>query len=97
MEFCIPGFMKHGDIKDIVACVAPTPLLISAATEDPWSRGAQRLYEETLPAFANSSIELRLWPGEHAFTRPMRETAYQFIERHLSYTPHAFSVDVLPT
>jgi dienelactone hydrolase len=94
MEFCLPGVTKYGEIRDIVACVAPTPLLISAATEDRWSRGAQRLYEEALPAFSNSNLELRLWPGGHAFTRPMREVAYQFLERHLSRPLHTFSVDV---
>jgi len=83
MEFCLPGFMKYGEIEDIVALVAPTPLLISAAIEDPWSRGAQRIYQAALPAFANSNLQLRLWSGGHAFTQSMREAAYQFLGEHL--------------
>lgn len=84
MEFCLPGFMKYGEIEDIIASVAPTPLLISAATEDPWSCGAQRIYDRVLPAFANSTLEFRLWSEGHAFTHPMREAAYQFLEQHLT-------------
>ena len=83
MEFCVPGFMRHAEIEDIVALVAPTPLLLSAAIEDRWSRGAQRIYEAAKPAFANSDLELILWPGGHAFTRPMRDAAYGFLEKHL--------------
>lgn len=83
MEFCVPGLMEHGEIEDIVSLVAPTPLCISAATEDVWSQGAQRIYHAALPAFAGSVLELRLWPGGHAFTQPMREAAYQFLDQHL--------------
>jgi dienelactone hydrolase len=33
----IPGFVKHWDIQDLVACIAPRPLLLVSATEDPYS------------------------------------------------------------
>jgi dienelactone hydrolase len=85
MEFCVPGFMQHAEIEDVVALVAPTPLLLSAATDDRWSRGAQRIYQASLPAFLESTLQLRLWPGGHAFTRPMREVAYQFLAEHLRH------------
>jgi dienelactone hydrolase len=78
MEFCVPGIMEHGDIEDIVALIAPKPLCISAATEDVWSQGAQRIYQAALPPFAGSVLELRLWPVGQAFTQPMREAAYHF-------------------
>jgi dienelactone hydrolase len=83
MEFCVPGFMQHAEIEDVVALVAPTALLLSAALDDPWSRGAQRIYQAALPAFSDSALQLRLWPGGHAFSRPMREAAYQFLAQHL--------------
>lgn len=85
MEFCVPGIMQHWEIEDIVALVAPTPLLLSATTEDRWSRGAQRIYEAALPAFTSSTLQLRLWPGGHAFTQSMREEAYRFLAAHLEY------------
>ncbi len=83
MEFCVPGFMQHAEIDDVVALVAPTALLLSAAADDPWSRGAQRIYQAALSAFSDSTLKLRLWPGGHAFSRPMREVAYQFLAQHL--------------
>lgn len=85
MEFCLPGFMRHGEIEDVVALVAPTPMLLSAAVEDKWSRGAQRIYDTARPAFADADFQLVLWPGGHAFTRPMRDTAYRFLEKHLDH------------
>jgi dienelactone hydrolase len=85
MEFCVPGFMQHAEIDDVVALVAPTPLLLSAARDDPWSRGAQRIYQAALPAFTGSTIQLRLWPGGHAFSQPMREVAYQFLAEYLHH------------
>lgn len=83
MEFCVPGFMQHADIEDIVALVAPTPLFLSAAANDPWSRGAQRVFEAALPAFETSTLQLHVWPGGHAFLPPMREVAYHFLAQHL--------------
>lgn len=83
MEFCIPDILKHGDIEDIVRLVPPTPLLISAATDDPWSRGAARIYQAAQSAFDEPLLQLRLWPGGHAFTPPMREVAYEFLSHHL--------------
>ena len=90
MEFCVPGFMQYAEIEDVVALVAPTPLLLSAATDDPWSRGAQRIYQAALPAFPESTLQLRLWPGGHAFTQPMREVAYQFFAQHLHHDLRSF-------
>jgi len=84
MEFCVPGFMEHGEIEDVVAVVAPMALCISASMEDVWSQGVQRVYEAALPAFAGSVLELRPWPGGHAFTQPMREGAYKFLDQQLS-------------
>ena len=89
MEFCVPGFMEYGEIEDVVKLVAPTPLCISAATEDVWSQGAERIYQAALPAFEGSVLELRLWPGGHTFTQPMREAAYRFLDQHLCSQPVA--------
>ena len=84
MEFCIPSITHICDIADVVALVAPTPLLISACADDTWSRGAQQLYASTRSAFPAHNLQLNLWPGPHAFTAPMRHAAYQFLHQHLS-------------
>ena len=83
MEFCIPGILQIGDIEDIVGLIAPTPLYISAAEQDKWSRGAQQIYDSVAAAFPQENLKLKIWPGGHVFTPAMREEAYQFLDRHL--------------
>lgn len=83
MEFCVPGITALGDIEDIAALVAPTPLYISAAADDRWSRGAEALFHAARPYFPADALQLRIWPGDHAFPPPMREAAYCFLDRHL--------------
>lgn len=83
MEFCVPNIMQYGDIEDVVKLVAPTPLYISATDDDKWSSGAQKIYDNAKPAFANGELELKVWPGKHIFSREMREEAYLFLDKYL--------------
>jgi dienelactone hydrolase len=83
MEFCVPGVMDVGDIEDVIALVAPTPLYISAGGQDKWSLGAQELFDSAKSAFCGDDLQLKIWPGGHAFTKPMREDAYKFLDQHL--------------
>jgi len=83
MEFCVPGIAQAGDIEDVVALVAPTPLMISACEDDIWSRGARHVCDAAAPAFPAGRLQMRMWPGGHAFTQTMREAGYQFLDRYL--------------
>jgi hypothetical protein len=83
MEFCVPNIMRIGDLEDVVALVAPTPLYISATQQDKWSRGAQSIFDSAASAFPPNRLKLKIWPGDHVFTKSMREEAYQFLDRHL--------------
>jgi dienelactone hydrolase len=83
MEFCVPGIMSLGDIEDVVALVAPTPLYISAGEDDKWSRGAQAIFDAAKPSFPNEYLKLKIWPCGHLFTDAMRAEAYGFLEKHL--------------
>jgi dienelactone hydrolase len=97
MEFCIPGITKAFDIEDVVALVAPTPLLISACEDDIWSFGASQLFHAVATAFPANTLQLKLWHGGHAFTPPMREAAYQFLDNHLlRKTLHCREAGVTP-
>lgn len=87
MEFCVPGIMEVGDIEDVVALVAPTPLYISAGEQDKWSRGAQQLFDSAKSGFCGGDLRQKIWPGGHAFTKAMREDAYAFLDRHLLSRP----------
>jgi hypothetical protein len=83
MEFCVPNIMSIGDIEDVVRMVAPTPLFISATDNDKWSRGAQEIYEYAKSSFPDRSLQLKILPGGHIFTKEMREEAYAFLDRYL--------------
>ncbi len=84
MPFIVQGIMEVGDIEDIIKLIAPNHLLISATTDDKWSRGAQRIYESASPAFSPGGLELKLYPGGHHFTKEMKAHAYGFLRKHLS-------------
>lgn len=83
MEFCVPHILQYGDIEDVVKMVSPTPLYISATDNDKWSKGAQEIYNYAKSAFANKELKLKIWPGEHIFTKEMREEAYLFLDKYL--------------
>jgi hypothetical protein len=83
MEFCVPNIMNIGDVEDVVAMIAPTPLFISATDNDKWSRGAQEIYDYAESAFPPDTLKLKIRPGIHMFTKEMREEAYAFLDRYL--------------
>lgn len=80
-EFVVPGITSWGDLGD-VAALSTRPLLISSTTGDRWSPSAQEVYERARDGGAPVSV--RLWPGGHVFSEPMRLAAYQFLDEHLT-------------
>ena len=82
-EFCVPDIMRHGDIEDVVRLIAPRALLIQATTEDVWSDNAQFIYAYARDVFPQGELAVRIWPGGHQFTPPMRSVAYAFLDQRL--------------
>ncbi len=82
-EFVVPGFAQHYDVDDVIACFQDSALLISATTDDRWSRGAQDVFTNARHALGDN-VELALYDGRHVFTPLMRERAYQFLKKRLS-------------
>lgn len=82
-DFCVPGFLRHGDIEDVVRLAEPASLLILAATNDKWSLGAKEMYEAARSAFQVGTLELCRFETTHRFTPSMKEAAYAFLDRHL--------------
>lgn len=78
-EFVVPGFVADHDIDDVIACFGDTQLLISATTDDKWSRGATDVFTRAHEALGDR-VELALYEGGHVFTTLMRERAYSFLE-----------------
>lgn len=83
MEFCVPNILKHGDIEDIIKLAEPASLYISAATDDKWSQDAKKIYNYAKPAFLKGELKLKIWRGNHVFSKQMRQSAYQFLDKYL--------------
>ena len=83
----VPGLRRYGDLERVLGLVAPRPFLALAGEDDPifplagvqaTVRGARRAY-----ARAPGRLRLDLFPGGHAFSGPMREAAYAWLDRWL--------------
>jgi hypothetical protein len=96
-EFVVPGFAQHHDVDDVIACFQNSALLISATTDDKWSRGAKDVFANARHALGDK-VELALYDGGHVFTPLMRERAYQFpptapLRANLRSAGRAFPLD----
>lgn len=80
-EFVVPGLAVTHDVEDVIGLYEDCALLISAGTDDKYSRGAQDLFEAVRGRLGG--VELALHPTGHAFTPEMRERAYAFLRRRL--------------
>jgi dienelactone hydrolase len=68
----IPGFLERFEIHDLVACMAPRPLLLVSATGDPYSVDADAVEAAARPAYrglaAGPALEHARFEGGHALT-----------------------------
>ena len=76
MAFGVPGILTLGDLENVFRMSAPRALLIQAAEDDKWSRGAQAMFDHAQSAFPEGQLEIKTWPGGHRFLQSMREAAY---------------------
>jgi len=83
----VPGLLQYGDLDRVLGLVAPRPFLALAGKDDPifplagvhaTVRAARRAYAE-----AAHRLRLRVFPGGHGFSAPMREAAYAWLDRWL--------------
>jgi len=51
MAFCVPGILMLGDLEDVLRLAAPHALMVQAAADDKWSRGAQAMFDHAHSAF----------------------------------------------
>lgn len=82
-EFVVPGFLKYGDLEDVVRLVEPASLLILGTDLDKWGLGIEKMCEYARSAFHKGTLAYRIYPGKHEFTHKMREKAYQFLDENL--------------
>lgn len=83
----VPGLLQHGDLDRVLRLVAPRPFLALAGKDDPifplpgvraTVRAARHAYAE-----APDRLRLRVFPGGHGFSAPMRGAAYAWLDRWL--------------
>ncbi len=73
MAMIIPGFAVHFETADLIRCIAPRPVLVVSAEEDPASGDASDVLREAREAFAALDVSGRLdhlhVPGGHELDR----------------------------
>ncbi len=85
----VPGSLQIGDRADVLAVRAPAPILIIGAEEDTeFPAAGMRLTAEKLRRLWGlfgkaDDAWLRMFPGGHDYSRPMRETALGFFDKYL--------------
>ena len=82
----VPYLYKYADVPDVIAAIAPKPLLIESGSSDTcfWIHSAKKAHEIIKRAYEVSGHPENLWievfPGEHSFSGRM---AFKFFEKFL--------------
>jgi len=88
-SFYVPGFLKLGDMDDLLAEIAPRPLLLTNGKEDvifpldgviEMAQSVKEVYREQ--GHGNRFKSIR-FPGGHGFPQNVREEAYDWLDKWL--------------
>ena len=89
-NFCgsqlVPFLYKYADVPDVIAAIAPKPLLIESGASDTcfWIHSAMKAHEKIRRAYEVSGCPQNLWidvfPGEHSFSG---RKAFAFFKKFL--------------
>ncbi|GAA4346534.1 dienelactone hydrolase family protein [Angustibacter luteus] len=85
-ELVVPGFAARYDVEDVLALASQCEVLVIAAADDVWSRGARGLGPR-LHDLGATHVRVHVVPGDHEFRAPQRELAYEFLDVQLGRTP----------
>ena len=86
--FC-PGFLKTGDIEDLVCALAPRPFMMTSGMKDPIYplKGTRKIDEAAREAYSAfgmaDNFKALFFDGSHAFPADIREQAYAWLDRFL--------------
>jgi len=90
-NFCgsqlVPFLYRYADVSDVIAAIAPKPLLIESGASDTcfWIHSASKAHETIRKAYEVSGHEENLWieifPGEHSFSG---RKAFSFFKKFLT-------------
>lgn len=88
MALTIPDFTARWDIHYLVQCIAPRPLLVVSAKDDPYSHDADDILELAKPAYAGmgagDALHHHHYAGEHPLTRERFEAIVTWLSAFLS-------------
>ena len=88
MSQAIPGFAAKYDIGDLLACMAPRPLLIVSADEDKYSQDAAQLVAGAQGKWRDLEAADRLehyrYQGGHALTQARFEAIVRWLEAQVT-------------
>lgn len=82
-DFVVPRLAVEHDLEDVISLADQCSLLVIAAEDDVWSRGAADL-DAFARQHAPESVTVQIRPGGHAFPPEARHTAYEFLSSHLT-------------
>lgn len=82
-EFVVPGFAAEHDVEDVLELAQQCQLLLIAADDDKWSRGARDL-EARLAARSTTNVSIQHVAGRHEFRPLQRQAAYDHLTRLLN-------------
>jgi len=83
----VPRLLQYGDLDRVLGLVAPRPFLALAGKDDPIFplAGVRATVGKARAAYGGAAdhLRLRVFPGGHGFSAPMREAAYAWLDRWL--------------
>jgi len=83
------GWARYGDYPDIVACRAPSPLMVQYDEDDPlFTLPGMRAAHRRIAAHyrrmgAPKNYVGEFYPGGHKFDQQMQESAFRWLRKHL--------------
>ena len=79
MALVIPGVTNHVDMDRILELLAPRPLLVLSASDDPYSADAPELVNAARGSWPDGALVHLHWDGEHALTLERRDALLSWI------------------
>lgn len=80
MALVIPGFAAKWDFQHLIQCIAPRPLLIVSADDDPVSQDAEAVVAKVVSAYSGTNMLTHLrYEGKHAMTQERFDAIREWI------------------
>jgi len=84
MELAIPNILKYGDLDSFLKLSNKYNILLSVTKDDKWSQDAKEIYLSCKKYFKKKNLTLKIWPGNHKFTKKMKDYCYKYIKEKIS-------------